>query len=61
MTNRGRCVEAISPPSWHTHTVVKSIWEAIEMYDVLFVNIRFCHMYYITDTVMHTFKLYYVS
>jgi hypothetical protein len=35
MTDRGHCVEATVPPTWHSPTVVKNILEAIEMHLIM--------------------------
>jgi hypothetical protein len=50
MTDRGCCVEATVPPSWHSPTIVKNILEAIEMH-VLMSTLIFA-------SLMHTLKWY---
>ena len=39
MTDRGRCVEATEPPSWHANTVVKNIWDLL-MSTFIFATFR---------------------
>ena len=65
MTDRGLCVETTVPPSWHSPTVVNNILEDLEMHllmsTILMSTFCFCHVYSITDNLMHTFKLYDVT